>query len=454
MKKVLLIALCVAIPMVGFAQKKKKKGAEPEVEAPVVTTLSDEECMENVSLFQESVRMKMYDDAYGPWKAVYESRPDYGSQIYTNGAKILAYRYEQTTDAAQRLALRDSIMQLHDERIKYFDDARYPDAYVLGLKGVDYLTYFPEDELAMPAYGWLKESATAMGAKAQITVLRKFVELSYNIYKSNTDQYGDQFLADYQLAAAALEQIAAAGGKNAEPASHQKAYIDRLYAASGAADCGQMDQMYASVVAESASDLEKLGSIMKLYRRLGCTESDVYFAAAEHAHKLQPTSESAAGCAQMCLKKDDKVGALEYYKQALSLATEDEDKADCLYKLATIYVSLNNYQQGVACAQQSLDINAEDGRCYLLMGICYASAKIYDDPILARSVFWVACDMFAKAKQVDSSCASDANKLINTYRQYFPSKEDVFFHKELNDGQPFRVGGWIGKTTICRSKAE
>lgn len=454
MKKVLLIALCFAIPMAGFAQKKKKKGAEPEVVAPVLETLSDEECMVNLSLFHESVKNKQYDEAYGFWLPVYQSRPDLNKAIYTDGTEILGHRYQQATDENVRKALRDSIMQLHDDRIKYFDEARYPDAYVLGVKAMDYLTYFQEDELALPAYGWMKESVTALGAKAQITVLRKFVELSYNIYKSNTEQYGDQFLADYQLASAALEQIVAAGGKNAEPASHQKAYIDRLYAASGAADCGQMDQMYASVVAESANDIEKLGSIMKLYRRLGCTESDVYFAAAEHAHKLQPTSESAAGCAQMCIKKGDLNGALEYYKQALSMVTNDEDKADYLYRVANVYVLLKNYQQGAAYAQQSLDVNPEDGRCYLLMGICYASAKIYDDPILARSVFWVACDMFRKAKTVDSSCATDANKLIATYSQYFPSKEDVFFHKELNDGQPFRVGGWIGKTTTCRSKAE
>ena len=454
MKKVLLIALCFAIPMAGFAQKKKKKGAEPEEVAPVVTTLSDEECMVNLSLFHESVKNKQYDEAYGFWLPVYQSRPDLNKAIYTDGTEILGHRYQQATDENVRKALRDSIMQLHDDRIKYFDEARYPDAYVLGVKAMDYLTYFQEDELALPAYGWMKESVTALGAKAQITVLRKFVELSYNIYKSNTEQYGDQFLADYQLASAALEQIVVAGGKNAEPASHQKAYIDRLYAASGAADCGQMDQMYASVVAESANDIEKLGSIMKLYRRLGCTESDVYFAAAEHAHKLQPTSESAAGCAQMCIKKGDLNGALEYYKQALSMVTNDEDKADYLYRVANVYVLLKNYQQGAAYAQQSLDVNPEDGRCYLLMGICYASAKIYDDPILARSVFWVACDMFRKAKTVDSSCATDANKLIATYSQYFPSKEDVFFHKELNDGQPFRVGGWIGKTTTCRSKAE
>ena len=453
MKKVLLLILCVLVPMVGFAQKKKKKkGAEPVVEAPVVVTLSDEEYMVNMSLFHESVKNEQYGEAYTYWLPVYQSRPDLNKAIYTDGAKILDYRYQQATDENVRKALRDSIMRLHDDRIKYFDEARYPDEYVLGVKAMDYLTYFPEDELALPAYEWLKTSVTALGAKSQITVLRKFVEVSYNIYKSNQDQYGDQFLADYQMASGALDQIAAAGGKNAEHATHQKAYVDRLYAASGAADCDQMDQMYASVVKESANDIEKLGSIMKLYRRLGCTESDVYFAAAEHAHKLQPTSESAAGCAQMCIKKGDYKGAVEYYLDALAKATDQDDKADYLYRLATVYVSLNNYQQAASYAYQALELAPEDGRCYLVIGICYAGAKIYNDPILQRSVFWVACDMFQKAKNVDASCAGDANKLIATYKQYFPSKEDVFFHKELNEGQPFRVGGWINKSTICRSK--
>lgn len=460
MKKVLLIALCFAIPMAGFAQKskKKKKGAEPEVVAPVVTTLTDEECMINLSLFHESVKNKQFEEAYGFWLPVYQSRPDLNKAIYTDGAEILGYRYQQTTDENVRKALRDSIMQLHDDRIKYFDEAKYPDSYVLGLKAMDYLTYFPEDELALPAYGWLKESVTALGAKSQITVLRKLVEVSYNIYKSNTDQYSDQFLADYQMAAAALDQIAVGGGKNAGHATSQKAYIDRLYAASGAADCGQMDQMYASVVAESANDLDKLGSIMKLYRRLGCTESDVYFAAAEHAHTLRPSAESAAGCAQMCIKKEDYAGAVEYYKQALSLVTNEEDKAEYLYRMANVYYIMKNYQQSAAYAQQALDINAEDGRCYLLLGLCYANAKIYDDDeVLKHSVYWVACDMFAKAKTVDATCQEAANSFIKSYSQYFPSKEQIFMHQKLGSSaldKPFTVGGWIGKTTKCRARKE
>lgn len=454
MKKVLLIALCAIIPMVGFAQKKKKKGQEPEVEVPAVVALTDDECLENISLFQTEVKMGDWAAAYEHWLPVYQTRPEFRSQTFTNGTKILKQRHSEATTDEARNALRDSIMKLHDERMQYFDDAKYPDSYILGLKALDYLELYPEDELAETAYTWLKECVSSLGAKAQINMLRKFVELSYNIYKSNPDQYSDQFLADYQSASAALEQIAVAGGKNAEHATSQKAYVDRLYAASGAADCGQMDQMYASIVAESANDIEKLGTIMKLYRRLGCTESDVYFAAAESAHKLQPTSESAAGCAQMCIKKEDMAGALEYYKQALSLATDNEDKADYLYRLANIYLVQGNYPQSASHAYQALDIDAEDGRCYLLIGICYASAKIYDDPILARSVYWVACDMFQKAKQVDSSCSTDANKLIATYKQYFPSKEDVFFHRDLNEGSAFRVGGWINKTTTCRSKAE
>ena len=452
MKKVLLLILCASVCMAGFAQKKKKKGTV-EPEAPVVEQMTDEECLENISLFQTSVKMKDWSSAYEFWLPVYTSRPDFRSQIYTNGAKILEYRYSQAQTDAERLALRDSIIKLHDDRIKYFDDARYPDAYVLGQKAKDYLTYYPEDTLALSAYGWLKESVSTLGANTPVDVVRKFMEHTNKIYKSNPDQYGAQFEADYELVGATLDAIATAGGKNAEPAKSVKAYADRMFAASGAADCATMDEKFASKVAESANDLETLNSIVRLYRRMGCTESEVYFAAAESSHKLQPTAESAAGCAQMCIKKGDFEGAVEYYKQALAMDNvEKEDKADYLYRLANVYVSLKNYQQGANYAKQALDLDPEDGRCYLLMAICYGAAKIYGDPVLQRSVFWVACDMCVKAKQVDPSLAADADKLYAKFRVHFPSRDDIFFSKDLNEGSTFCVGGWVGRCTTVRAR--
>jgi tetratricopeptide (TPR) repeat protein len=325
----------------------------------------------------------------------------------------------------------------------------------LGLKAKDYLTFFTEDELAMPAYEWLKESVTTLGANAQVDVTRKLMEQSYKIYKSNPEQYGSQFLSDYELVSTTFDLIAKAGGKNAAQAQNEKAYADRMYAVSGAADCGTMDEKFASKVAESANDLETLMSIMKLYRRMDCTESDVYFAAVESAHKLQPSAESAAGCAQMCLKKSDLNGAVEYYKQALTLVESDEDKADYLYRMANVYVSLQNYRQSVEYANQALEINPEDGRCYLLIGMSYANGgKISDDPVLDRAKFWVACDMFQKAQSIDETCADAAKNFIKTYSQYFPTKEEIFFSRDLNEGQTYYVGSWINKSTRCRARKE
>ena len=87
----------------------------------------------------------------------------------------------------------------------------------------------------------------------------------------------------------------------------------------------------------------------------------------------------------------------------------------------------------------------------MIIGLAYAAAKgIYDDPVLSKSVFWVAVDRLNKAKQVDPSLAEDVDKLIATYVRHFPSKEDIFFKPELSNGKSFYVGGWIGETTICR----
>jgi hypothetical protein len=105
MKKLLLLVLCVVVPMAGFAQKKKKKkGAEPVEVAPAVVPLTDEECLEKVSLFQSFVKIGDWSAAYENWLPVYQSRPDFRSQIYTNGAKILDYRYQNAATDEAKLA--------------------------------------------------------------------------------------------------------------------------------------------------------------------------------------------------------------------------------------------------------------------------------------------------------------------------------------------------------------
>jgi hypothetical protein len=119
--------------------------------------------------------------------------------------------------------------------------------------------------------------------------------------------------------------------------------------------------------------------------------------------------------------------------------------------MATIYASyIKNPATAREHARASLRYNPNQGDPYILIGKLYAGSHIYSDPVLSKTVYWVAVDKFNKARQVDPSCAAEANRLISRYSQYFPADNDIFMHPDLNKGASFTVGGWIGESTICR----
>lgn len=461
-KSLVLLSLCAVVPMLASA--KKNKVVEPVAPVEEVPTLTDEECAEKMSLVQQFCKNKQYADAFESWLDLYKMRPDFNKGIYSYGSDILEWKIESTvSDIEECHRWRAVLMESFDKRMQYFGtDAKYPTSYILGEKGLAYVDNFPEDSLKADAREWLRQSVVEMGAKSKLSVLTALMETSYNMFKLNADAYSDAFMADYSLVSSVLQQMADdAANKNAAKAAQQKEYVDNLFAVSGAADCAKLDEINAGKVQESLNSLEDLQKIMKLYRRVKCTESEVYFAAAAASHQLQPTAESAAGCASMCMKKEEWANAIKYYEEAISLlnSTETEDKADYLYNIALIEMDKrHNYAQARSYARQSLEANAAQGRCYILIGMCYAASKPYSGAdmapakaaILNKTVFWAAVDQFVKAKQVDSSCAEAANKLISSYSKYFPTRDEMFdLPNEFGSGT-FTVGGWINERTTCR----
>ncbi len=462
----LLMAGLLAIPTEASAQRKKDKKAKDapveQVEATPAQPAEEEalpeitqECLVNVSLFTESAKNKQYADAVAPWYAVYETCPNANRAIYTRGEDILGWQISQAQTAEEKQVLKNRLMEMFDKRIKYFgNDSKYPTPYILGLKGLAYCEHFTEDALKLPAYEWLKQCIEGMNNHTQIKVINKFAELSNNLYKADPAKYGEQYIADYQICADLLAAIAAnPNNRNANVANNAKDYIDNVFAASGAANCEQLDKLYGPTVQANVTNLEMLEKIMKLFKSVGCTNSEVYFAAAESAHKLQPTAESAAGCAAMSAKKGDYQATIAYYNEAFELSEDAQDKADYLYNNAVYtYQYLKQFSTARQYAYRSLEVIPDQGRCYMLIGLMYADTKqLYGNEVLDKTVYWVAVDKFIKARNVDPSVAEDANKMIRNYSKYFPSTEEVFFQPELGDGQKFTVGGWIGETTTCRA---
>ena len=470
LKTLVVLALAAAVPAMACAKKPKKADAAPEAEKTVQAVEEPEptiteECVMNVSLFHESVKNKMYADAYGPWMEVYTTCPNANKSIYSDGSKIIEALYQAASDPKEKERLANLAIEMQDKRIKYFgNDPKYPKAYILGEKGLAYLDFFGDTKLS-EARECLQQSVEGMGASSKIMVLVKLVDASYAIYKQSPDTKAEQFIADYELASNYLaEQAANTNNKNAEIAGKQKDYVDNIFAISGAADCAKLDAIYASVVKENQTNLDMLQKIAKLYKRVRCTESDVYFAACESAHKLQPTDESAAGCASMAAKKGDYEQAVSYYDQAIKLAmVEDEleDVADYQYNAAFYcYNNLKKYAEARKYAQASiatlsgLGISKGQGRCYIIIGMCYASTQLYPNDakgrILNKTVYWAAVDKFVKAKQVDSSVEAQASEFISTYSRYYPTKEERFDLPGEFSGSTYYVGGWIGESTSIR----
>jgi hypothetical protein len=80
-------------------------------------------------------------------------------------------------------------------------------------------------------------------------------------------------------------------------------------------------------------------------------------------------------------------------------------------------------------------------------------SRSIDDGMGGRSAYWVAVDEARHAKQVEPTeeIISKADNIISSYAGYFPKKNDAFM-LDLIDGHSYFVPGWIGKTTIVRTR--
>ena len=133
LKTLLVVALAASVPALACAKKPKKAAEEAPVQAAAVVEEEEptitEECVINVSLFHESVKNKMYADAYGPWWEVYTTCPNANKSIYTDGAKIVEALYQATSDPAEKERLAKLAIEMQDKRIRFFgNDPKYPKA--------------------------------------------------------------------------------------------------------------------------------------------------------------------------------------------------------------------------------------------------------------------------------------------------------------------------------------
>lgn len=415
-------------------------------------------CLMSYSLFSEYAKQKNYADAYEPWNYCFENCPAAGKGIYIYGVKIAQWEIKNATTKEEKNEKIEKLMRVYDQRIKYFgDDKRYPEALILGLKAIDYKTLKRNDLVAeKQAYEWLKQSIDGLGANVTPKILNHYMALSFAFF-SNDEISGERLLSDYEMIQGKLDKIVARGGKNADVSGKMKMSFEQTFANSGAADCNTLEKMYSTQYKASPEDKELLTKLLNLFEKTECTESQLYYKASESMHKIEPSAASAIGVAKMYLAQDNVNKAVAYYEEAVTLETDDQKKAEYLYTLAFITFSkFNDLPKARQLAMEAINSNPSWGDPHLLIGKMYALSaqeqKLGKKDIENQAGYWAAVDQFNKAMRVDPSCTDEANQNIKIYSNYFPSKENIFFEPDYEAGKSVKVGGWIGVSTIVRSR--
>ena len=270
-----------------FAQKGKK-GKVDNVQNEVVTPptpptvpevpVTTEECLVNISLFTESAKNKQYADALAPWNAAYTQCPGANKVIYSRGREIVQWELSQAKDDATYKKTFDKLMGMYDNRIKYFgSDEKYPTAWILGMKGLDYINFVKNDDLKKTGYNYLEQSIDGMKENTEVEVLRLFVITSSNIYKAEP-AHGEKFIADYLKAGGYLDAIAKDSlNKNSQKAGDVKQGLDVVFVQSGVADVATLDKIYKDKVNENLTNAEFLTNVCSFYKKLRFTDSEVFF---------------------------------------------------------------------------------------------------------------------------------------------------------------------------------
>ncbi len=413
-------------------------------------------CLKNLSLYSEYYKQKNITDALVYWQQAYDECPKSTSNIYKHGENMYKMLLDKAKDPVKKEEYYNKLMQIYDQRIKYFGNSKkYPASYIIGKKAVSMLKYKGTDPAVVKeAFTMLDKAINERGVKTQDAVLLTFFTASINRYREG-DLSAEAVVNNYNTVSKIFDKkIATATDNKKEKIQTIKAMIDKMFATSGVASCENIEKIFGPQLADRSGDKDWLERINHLLARNDCGDSELFFKTSELLYKIEPSASSAYGLFKMNLKTQNMDKAKEYCQQAIKLEEDPVEKAKFYTKLALIYLSEKKYPEVKSIALKALKLDPKLGTAYILIGKAYAaSAKNYGTNEFEHStVYWAAVDKFIKAKQVDPEVADEAKSLINIYSAHFPGKEEIFFQKDVQLGGTYHIGGWINETTKVREK--
>lgn len=452
---ILLLALFTSVN-IGFAQQ-------------------DEECMNNLSIFDSYVKSKKYDDAYGPWKIVREKCPKFNRAIYVHGEKILKHKIENTSGEEQVAHIND-LMLLHDQSREHFesrydlgeilaDKANLAYKYRKELNKTDQQVYNMFDE------AYKKDAKNFKSAKGLYTYFSLAVDLFDAGAKTPADaqkmfdKYDDvteiieNLIAGYTTELNKYAAKEEAGEKLTKKEESRKGSYESNIEAFETQILGSMDKklgdrancevlipLYQKDYEQNKEDTVWLQRAMNKMGEKECTDDPLFEKLVEQKNKIEPDAKTAFYLGYLKEKQGKIAEADKYYDQSFNLETDPLKKWKLVMRVAEKNYKRGSFGKARQQYTEALKLNPSNGAPYLRIAAMYAKSanNCGDTNFNKRAVFWLAALEAEKAGRVDGRLRSAASKTATSYRASAPTKAEIF--SAANAGTTIKIGCWIGRS--------
>ena len=410
-------------------------------------------CVENLSVYKDFLREKNYSKAFGFLRKAYQICPASSLKMYVDAENILSNLIkENSSDKARQKGLVDTLLLLYDIRIENFGK----EGYVLGKKGAAMLKYNQPGYEA--AYNTLKRSIEIDGVNSQAAAIIYYFQAAVKMSASKP-QPADFWVEMFNECSIIIEHNLTTSKDPRQIEAYNLAQENVIKMADPYLSCEVLVKFFSGKFEEKKDNQSWLEGAAKILDKKDCSGDPIFFKIANRLHTLNPSANSAKNMGIMSMKKANYNDAVKFFIQAIDMAddmTDDENYnltlSDLELWLSKAYFGQKNYPLSRTHAQKAAGFRDNWGEPYMLIGDLYASSVSLctEGPDGAlKSPYWVAVDMYQKAKSVDPGVAEDAKQKIAKYSQYFPSTQDAFFHA-VTEGKDYTVGCWINEVTKAR----
>ncbi|MDR8392980.1 hypothetical protein NC796_17625 [Aliifodinibius sp. S!AR15-10] len=406
------------------------------------------------SIYYENYKNEEYEGAirYGRW--IYKSMPQ----------KLKGYsRFDLETNL-------NRLITAYSEVAKQKEDPSVRSAYLDTAQTIfeNVYTEFGEDQINM--FDWKFKQARFLQENSDFVDngLSKAYGIYMELFKSDPEKFTKQGEGYYvqvtlqNLISDGKEDQALAMIDTAEPYASPKLldYFDKV-----------RNQLFDSPeeritflegkLEQNPDSLGLLQDLADLYNQQG--QTDKVREIRNKLYEIEPNFENTRALADYAINNANYDQALKYLKEALGKTDDQTQKAGVALDMSEAYLNKGDLQQARSFARQAMNFNSQWGQPHMQMASIYSQAvqQCTEGRKMDRKdkvVYWLVLDHLDRARQLESSLASQVQNQYSSYKPVTLTTEEKFFWQPpLEAGQDIEVDSnlmpcydWIDETTTVR----